>query len=411
MKVLHICYTDNIGGAAKAALRFHYALKKNSIDTTMLVYKKTLNDPSIIEMSNLTEKIFAYVGYYFQLHLISLFKNRKGNDFSILSFPNKILLKRINKIDPDIVHFHYLGPGIISIEGLSLIKQKVVWTLHDSFIFTGGCHTTYDCLGYQNSCGACNYLKSERENDISKKLWKKKFKYLHDYGNINLTAPSNWMKICAESSSIFKNRNVTCIPNLIDTEIYIAKSKEESKLSMGVSSNVKIVTAGGSNFDLDQNKGLNYFLESLRHLNYLKSNLQIFIFGTKRTGIIEFEGFTINYLGYLNNQDDLVNLFSASDVVVVPSKQESFGQVAIEAMSCGTAVVAFNTSGLKDIVEHKINGYLAETFDVKDLASGIDFVLLNDLSEKVKEIVLFKFSERTVINRLINYYKKILINA
>lgn len=411
MRVLNICYTDNIGGAAKAALKFHNALKKYDIESLMLVYKKTTNDSSIIQLSFFYEKLFAYLGFYVQRFLISLYKYRKGNDFSIMSFPDKLLLKRINKLNPDIVHFHYLGPGIISIEGLSLIKQKVVWTLHDSFIFTGGCHTIYDCLGYQNSCGACNYLNSSRENDISKKLWKEKHKYLHDCGNINLTAPSNWMKICAESSSIFKNRNVTCIPNLIDSKIYTPKSKLESKLSMGVSSNVKIVTAGGSNFDLDKNKGLNYFIESLRHLNYLQTNLQIFVFGTKKIGIVEFEGFKINYLGYLNNQDVLVNLFSASDIVVVPSKQESFGQVAIEAMACGTPVVAFDTSGLKDIVEHKIDGYLAKPFDVKDLARGIEYVLLNNLTAKANENVLNKFSEKEVVKKLIAFYNKILFNA
>ncbi|MEZ7497295.1 glycosyltransferase [Flavobacterium sp. Arc3] len=404
MKVLHICYTDNIGGAAKAALRFHYALKKNSIDTTMLVYKKTLNDPSIIEMSSFAEKIFAYLGFYFQRFLISFFKKRKGSDFSIMCFPDKGLVRKINKLNPDIVHFHYLGPGIISIKGLSLIKQKIVWTLHDSFIFTGGCHTTYDCLGYQNSCGACNYLNSEKENDISKKLWKKKFKYLHDYGNINLTAPSNWMKICAESSSIFKNKNVTCIPNLIDTEIYTAKSKVDSKSFFGISSDVKIITTGGSNFEFDANKGMMLFLDSLQYLDN-KNNVEIFIFGTKKEGREIFKGFTLRYLGYIGSQDLLVSLFSASDVVVVPSKQESFGQVAIEAMACGSPVVAFNTSGLKDILEHKVNGYLAQTFDVQDLAKGIQFVLSNDLSENAFKTVSFKFSENIVVNNLIEFYK------
>ncbi len=407
MKVLHICYTDSVGGAAKAAFRYHSALQKKGIDTKMLVYHKKLSEnPSIIQMKGIKEKLYAYFGFYIQRFLISTFKKRKGNDFSIMCFPDNIFVRKINKLNPDIVHFHYLGPGIISIKGLSLIKQKIVWTLHDSFIFTGGCHTPGNCLKYEVACGSCDYLGSSKKNDISKQFWNYKSKYLSDFQNINLTSPSNWMKNCAEASSIFKNKSVECIPNLIDTDLYNPKSKVESKSFFGIDSSIKIITTGGSNFEFDPNKGMNFFLDSLQYLDN-KSNIEIFIFGTKKKGKEIFKGFTLNYLGYVSTQDLLVTLFSASDVVVVPSKQESFGQVAVEAMACGSPVVAFNTSGLKDIVEHKVNGYLAEAFNAQDLAKGIQFVLSNDLFGNVTKTVSLKFSENVVINNLIDFYKKI----
>ncbi|WP_163400303.1 glycosyltransferase [Flavobacterium fluviatile] len=411
MKVLHICYTDNVGGAAKAAFRYHCALQKKGIDTKMLVYNKKLSkDPSIIQMNGLIEKLYAYFGFYIQRFLISTFKKRKGNDFSIMCFPDKSFVRKINKLNPDIIHFHYLGPGIISIKGLSLIKQKIVWTLHDSFIFTGGCHTPGNCLKYEVACGSCDYLGSSKKNDISKQFWNYKFKYLTDFKNINLTSPSNWMKNCAEASSIFKNKSVECIPNLIDTDLYNPKSKVESKLFFGIDSNIKVITTGGSNFEFDSNKGMKLFLDSLEHLDN-KSNVEIFIFGTEKKGKEIFKGFTLNYLGYVSSQDLLVTLFSASDVVVVPSKQESFGQVAVEAMACGSPVVAFDTSGLKDIVNHKVNGYLAKPFDVEDLAKGIGYVLSNELSERAIANVKDKFSQKIVINKLIAHYNTILIDA
>jgi glycosyltransferase involved in cell wall biosynthesis len=328
-----------------------------------------------------------------------------------MSFPDKLLAKRINQIDPDIVHIHYLGPGVISIKGISMIKQKIVWTLHDSFIFTGGCHTPGNCVRFKDSCGSCEYLKSTKGNDISKKNWLIKEKYLSNNSNIFFTAPSNWMKNCAESSSLFMGETAECIPNLIDNEVYTPKSTEISKKMFNIEPNVKLITIGGSNFDLDPNKGMDYFLSSLQFLNYSSDDIEIFIFGSSKRETIKFNNYKIRYLGYISDQEEIVNLLSASDVVVIPSRQESFGQIAIEAMACGTAVVAFDTSGLKDIIEHKVDGYLAAPFDVEDLAKGIRYLLLNDLSKKVSETVSRKFSEKEVIKKIVLFYNKILLNA
>ena len=71
-------------------------------------------------------------------------------------------------------------------------------------------------------------------------------------------------------------------------------------------------------------------------------------------------------------------VYSAADVMIVPSLQETFGQTASEALACGTPVVAFNATGLKDIVEHQQNGYLAQPYEIDDLARGIAWVLEND---------------------------------
>jgi len=76
-------------------------------------------------------------------------------------------------------------------------------------------------------------------------------------------------------------------------------------------------------------------------------------------------------MGMIEDELVLVQLYSAADLTVVPSRSESFGQVASESLACGTPVVAFKTSGLKDIVQHMTTGYLAEDFQTEDLAKGI----------------------------------------
>jgi len=106
-------------------------------------------------------------------------------------------------------------------------------------------------------------------------------------------------------------------------------------------------------------------------------------------------------------------LYAASDVMVVPSVQESFGQTASEAMACGTPVVAFNTTGLKDIVDHESNGYLARAFDPGELAKGIAWVLedeerWNTLSRHAWKKAVQDFSIETVARKYAKLYADIL---
>ena len=99
--------------------------------------------------------------------------------------------------------------------------------------------------------------------------------------------------------------------------------------------------------------------------------------------------------------------------MVVPSKQEAFGQTASEAMSCGTPVVAFNTTGLKDIIDHKVNGYKAVPFEPTDLARGIKWVLDNNhnnqLSLKARKKIENNFSEKVVVKKILDVYKSLLL--
>jgi glycosyltransferase involved in cell wall biosynthesis len=82
-------------------------------------------------------------------------------------------------------------------------------------------------------------------------------------------------------------------------------------------------------------------------------------------------------LGLIKDDNFLAGVYSAADITIVPSRSESFGQVAAESLSCGTPVAAFNTSGLKDIIDHKETGYLADYLDIADLARGVEYLLNN----------------------------------
>ena len=117
--------------------------------------------------------------------------------------------------------------------------------------------------------------------------------------------------------------------------------------------------------------------------SYLKE-IEILIFGQSSPKYEPKLGFPITYFGRLNDEISLRLLYSAADLMVVPSIQEAFGLTASESQACGTPVVAFRNSGLIDVVDHEITGHLANPFDYVSLAESIKWVLENSKEFKLE---------------------------
>ena len=182
--------------------------------------------------------------------------------------------------------------------------------------------------------------------------------------------------------------------------------KKKSKELWNIKSNNKIILFGTLNAADDPRKGFSELSKALCQLAI--RNVELVIFGSRKPkNSIDF-GFKTHYLGSLDNDESLAQLYSAADVMVVPSLQENLSNAIMESLACATPVVGFNIGGNKDMIEHKKNGYLAEPFDVTDLKNGIEWTLKNDLSKKAREKVLSNFDSKIVVKKYVNLYKNIL---
>ena len=179
-----------------------------------------------------------------------------------------------------------------------------------------------------------------------------------------------------------------------------------------IPTNKKIILFGAINATSDKRKGFKQLAQALEILDL--EDTEIVVFGSERptNGTIFTQ--KTHYLGNIQNESSLVALYSAVDVMVVPSLQESFGQTAVEAMSCGTPTVAFATSGLLDIIDHKETGYLASPFETEDFAFGIKWLLTNPkldlINKRARNSMIKKFDSIVIANRYFNYYKNIIQN-
>lgn len=410
MKVLIVNTADLSGGAARAAFRLHRALLGGNVDSQMLVQNRITDLPTVVGPNSRLQKIRAILSGVVDTFFLRNYQQRTQSLFSPAKAPSGTAVDRINSLNPDIVHLHWVNGGMLRIEDIPRIKAPVVWSLHDMWAFTGGCHYDEHCGRYASYCGQCPVLGSSGANDLSHQVLKRKIKALQSKRQLTVVGLSQWLAESASKSALFRDRDVVNLPNPIDTSIFRPFDRSVARELLNLPAEKKLILFGAMGATADPRKG---FRELSKALQCIKGDgVELVVFGS--SGPTESQGFSqkAHYLGQLHDDATLRALYSAADVVVVPSRQENLSNAIMESLACGTPVVAFNIGGNPDMVEHQLSGYLAHDGDVDDFARGINWVLdhpdAQKLSLRAAQTVRERFDSQTVARKYINLYTDIL---
>jgi len=314
--------------------------------------------------------------------------------------------------ESEVLNLHWVNQGFISLKTLEKLRKsrkRIVITLHDMWLFTGGCHYTGECRNFSQECGFCPYLKNPRENDLSYQVWKKK-KKLFSPSFFSVVTCSNWLKKEAEKSSLLQGINIEVIPNPINTDTFFPVEKTIAKRSLGLKENIKYILFGTMNVN-EERKGFVFLKEALENLK--AKNYHLLIFGKASEEMFVNLPLSFTNFGKITDESILVNLYSAADVFVLPSLEDNLPNTVMEALSCGTPCVAFETGGLGDLIENRKNGYLARFKSSEDLAKGINWILESEiyqsLSEEARNKVVKNFSESVVSDKYLKLFQNIII--
>jgi len=406
MRILLVNTYDLRGGAARAIWRLFDALKAAGHEASMLVQEKRSKDPNVFIAASPGSRLFNPFRPYLDF-MIPLFQTRQRVLFSTAMLPDR-LRNEIDRLNPDVVHLNWITGGFIKIESLAKISRPLAWTLHDMWAFTGGCHYTGECNRYLHGCGKCPLLHSSLENDLSRRVFLRKQRVYPEIKNLTITTPSGWLAKRVGESPLLGNRKVVVIPNGLDTSTFRASGKEAARHRLNLPTGKKIILFGAIRATENPLKGFALLVQALKMLN--RRDHQLVVFGSSSAGKTDISGLDVRFSGQVNNHKMLIDLYSAADVVAVPSLQEVFGQSATEAMACGTPVVAFACTGLLDIVIHRETGYLAEPFNVEDLSHGIEWVLADEqrrlqLGGTARAIAVERFDSTVVAEKMIRIYQ------
>ncbi|MEQ9625951.1 glycosyltransferase family 4 protein [Coleofasciculus chthonoplastes] len=415
MKVLHLSNSDIGGGAAIAAYRLHGGLQQLSIASQMLVEKKLSNDRTVFAPNNNLSRALSILKPTLDCFPLHFYPgcDHKTLTLSLEWLPEAIAPK-IAQLTPDIINLHWICGGFLKIETLAKFKQPLIWTLHDMWAFTGGCHYNQECDRYTNSCGNCPILQSGQNWDLSRWVWRRKAKA---WKNINLTlvTPSHWLANCVSSSSLFQDRRVEVIPNGLDSQQYKPIDKPLARELLKLPQDKQLLLFGAMGSTSDRRKGFHLLQPALKRLSQSggQDKTELVVFGSSEPNPQPDFGFKAHYLGQLNDDISLALLYSAADVFVAPSIQDNLPNTVMEAIACGIPCVAFNIGGIPDMIEHQRNGYLAQPYEHDDLANGIAWVLQDKqrwqhLSHRAREKAEQEFTLEIQAQRYFKLYKEIL---
>jgi glycosyltransferase involved in cell wall biosynthesis len=283
----------------------------------------------------------------------------------------------------DIIYIHWVMGGFFnlkSIDQLARLGKPIVFFMHDMWTFTGGCHYSFTCEKYTTGCINCQVIPGEKRWDLSAKEFEKKLKLFKKYDNLYFSAPSRWLYECAKKALLTINKPVFYIPNILDSTVYKPFDKKIAKQILNIDKDETVIAFGAVSVTSPY-KGWSYLQKAIELLqDYMDiEKTTLLIFGKDGQEIANGIKFKTKFMGYLKDEYSTVLVYNAADVFIAPSLAETFGYTIYEALSCGTPVVGFDTGGIRDLIKHKVNGYVAKYRDANDIAEGIKFCLENNI--------------------------------
>lgn len=411
MKTVIISTGDLTGGAARAAYSQGVGLRRIGEDVTMCVQRKSGSDEWVTQQSGKLNKVLNLVRPLSEKFPLRCYPQNQRAQWSLNWLPNPGLTPLVGSLKPDIINLHWVGGGFLPLNQLKNLSAPIVWSMHDMWAFTGGCHYDNFCGRFTGACGACPQL-NEKEKDLSRKVYQKKKQFWSGLP-ITFVAASHWMAGEIKRSSLFHNSRIDIIPNGIDLQLFKPIIKAQARDILGLPLDGRYLLFGAMGIGSiagtsDSRKGFQYLIPALDRLaasgDY--NDLRLIIYGCSEPKEPLDLGFPIHFMGRVHDDTSLVLINSAADVTLVPSVQETFGLVAIESMACGTPVVAFGATGLLDIIDHKVNGYLAAPYEEEDFARGISWLLENNQRrEEVAAVAREKCVKNYEITQIARKYK------
>ena len=283
------------------------------------------------------------------------------------------LIKKIEKINPDIIHLHNIHAWFIDVPTLfgflQKTKAKVVWTFHDCWPFTGHC-TYFSLIGcdkWKKMCFKCPQLYKYPRTlvDNSKKQFVTKKNLFTTIDNLTIVTPSFWMKELVGKSFLCGTKTFV-VNNGVDLSIF---KPSDNVLENNLKPNVILGVA----FGWEQRKGIDVFIRIANDPEM--SDYQVVLVGTTEAVERSLPN-NIKTIRRTNNQKELADLYSKSLLLLNPTREDNYPTVNLESISCGTPVVTFDTGGSKESVFENC-GVVVKKDDYEGVKAAIRKIYFN----------------------------------
>lgn len=402
MRVVHLSTFDSRGGACRSAQRLHEGLLAIGADSHMLVATKVGGAPNTHQLRGKLARSCFWAGAKAAAAWMRYKPGPKSAFFSLDLMPDAVA-SELAVLKPDLINLHWINFGFLRLETVARLSRPVVWTCHDMWPMTGGCHYSGDCRNYETVCGCCPQLGSIHPRDMARRVWARK-RGAWSGAIAQIITPSRWLAGCARASSLFREVPVSVIPYGLNTDVFRPLDQTVARRILGLPADGKLVLFGADSGAGDPRKGFDLLVQALHRLSpEARRDTGLVMFGGAGSTDLAGLAARVYPLGSINDDDRLACAYSAADVFVAPSREDNLPNTVLEALACGTPCLAFDIGGMPDLIEPMQTGYLAVPFAPEELAAGLAWLLENTdpaMRERCRRRIL---ARHTLINQAKHY--------
>ncbi len=336
---------------------------------------KRLNDGLHIKHGNILDNIFHY--------LLSRITDKEGHYSTLFTI---LLIKDLIKFQPKRIiisnlHGHWLNIPLF-LTKISEMDVCVSWLMADEYPYTARCTYTEGCEGFKSKCLICKKFKNIKYQYFVKE------KYYEALIPKTVFSSVKYIVDNAKESTLLRNAKFDIKNTGIDTDYYCPVDATVLKKRLSID-NEKIILLDVAAYS-DKRKGVSFFLEAARILE--KDNRFVFI-NVGYNGIIRNLPSNFIPIPYVSNQDELRTYYSMADAYVCTSTQDALPNACVEAISCGTPLIAFNISGMPYIAEYPVLNLIDE-ISTNELVKEIQKMNKknSEISKKTRAVAVERYS-------------------
>lgn len=381
----------------------HFYLRDRNIDSKQLVWNKESMDENTFKIARSKpnrEEIYEQTLLMQKQYSLNGILNPLGYD----------ILRDPLFLNTDVVHLHLIHNHIFDIQLLPLMSRfkPIVWTLHDPWALGGHCIHHFDCEKWKKQCGDCSSLKVPfgLQSDNSALNFALKKDAIKN-SNFEIVVASEWMKRKVEQSPIFEGKKINIIPFGINQEIFKPSDRSDLRKKLGIQKDALAILFRSDHSGFKGMDVINYVLKNI----HSKKSIVLLVLKDKLKE--NSKNFEVKEYGWVNDDKLLAQIYSASDIFLMPSTVEAFGMMAIESMSCGTLPIVLDGTALPDTVNAPECG-VATKRDKEEYLKAVQYYIdhedeRNERAKKCLEFARKNYNKDDYVDKIIKVYEEAMI--
>jgi glycosyltransferase involved in cell wall biosynthesis len=400
LRILQVSTYDLIGGAERVAWGLFQAYRVRGHSSWLAVGHKIGNDANVRTISG--KEQHAMWSRSSRSHWVEKPRAQERRrswlrDFSCVLTETGRVLDRWRGIEdfrypdtwqllslipqrPDIVHCHNLHGGYFDLRALPWLSQQVplALTLHDAWLLSGHCAHSLDCERWKVGCGHCPDLTLDPaiQRDATAYNWRRKHE-LFKNSRLHIATPSRWLMQKVEQSMLMTAvAGARIIPNGVDLSIFHPADQQAARSALGIRPQAKVALFAANAVRRNIWKDYKTLREAIALAAERMPGRDILLLALGEDACPERIGRAeVRFVPYQSDPKAVASYYQAADVYLHASRADTFPNSVLEALACGTPVIATAVGGIPEQVEHGRTGMLVPREDSQALACQLTKLL------------------------------------